>query len=116
MQDIDIMLLSEQNSSLMFALDRPNPCLHDGTDDWNLAICGMPKRAVPLTARAVRNERKPGMYADGHGLYLHVGTRAKSWIFRYQIDGRRRDMGLGPVDLVSLAAARDRVLDLCRGI
>jgi len=56
------------------------------------------------------------MYADGHGLYLHVGTSAKSWIFRYQIDGRRRDMGLGPVDLVSLAAARDRVLDLRRGI
>lgn len=57
------------------------------------------------------------MYADGNGLYLRVANgNAKSWIFRYQIDGRRHDMGLGPIDLVSLAEARDRVLDLRRGI
>lgn len=38
----------------------------------------------------------PGMHADGNGLYLYVkpgGT--KSWIFRYQLAGRRREMGLG---------------------
>ena len=55
------------------------------------------------------------MYADGHGLYLHVGAgNSKSWIFRYKIDGRRRDMGLGPIELVPLAEARDLALDLRR--
>src|SRR4051794_5166858 len=77
----------------------------------------MPKRAQrPLTARRVQQERTPGMYADGNGLYLHVGNGGKSWIFRYQIGGRRRDMGLGPVAFVPLAEARDRVLDLHRTI
>src|SRR5215204_4480735 len=76
----------------------------------------MPKRAVPLTARRVQAEKQLGMFADGGGLYLHVGPGGKSWIYRYQLDGRRRDMGLGPVDLVSLAAARDLVLDLRREV
>ena len=35
------------------------------------------------------------MYADGGGLYLQVGpTGAKSWIFRYMLEGRARAMGL----------------------
>src|SRR4051794_34097275 len=76
----------------------------------------MPKRATPLTVRRVAAERRPGMYADGHGLYLHVAPGGKSWIFRYQLDGRRRDMGLGPTSLISLAQARERVLELRREV
>src|SRR5579864_7204294 len=76
----------------------------------------MPKRATPLTARRVERERRPGLYADGNGLYLYVGASARSWIFRYQIDARRRDMALGPTNLVSLAEARDRVLELRRAV
>jgi integrase len=72
----------------------------------------MPKRAIPLTARGIVSERRPGMHSDGNGLYLHIGPAAKSWIFRYQIDGRRRDMGLGSFPLVSLGQARDRILEL----
>lgn len=54
-------------------------------------------------------ERRPGMHADGGGLYLRVtNTGAKSWIFRFQIDGRRRDLGLGSLETFSLAAARER--------
>ena len=30
------------------------------------------------------------------------------WICRYQIAGRRRDMGLGSVDTLSLSEARER--------
>jgi hypothetical protein len=34
---------------------------------------------------------------DGRGLYLRVSaTGAKSWVFRFQLDGKRRDMGLQP--------------------
>jgi len=76
----------------------------------------MPKRIVGgLNDRRVRTHKKPGMLADGHGLYLRTTTNGvKGWIFRYQIDGRRRDMGLGSLDDVSLAEARDRIPELRR--
>ena len=53
----------------------------------------------------------PGRHADGNGLFLYVkpeGTR--SWIQRLVIRGRRRELGLGAVGLVSLAEARDVAL------
>ena len=53
----------------------------------------------------------PGRHADGNGLYLFVqpaGTR--SWIQRLVIRGRRRELGLGAVALVSLAEARELAL------
>ena len=38
-----------------------------------------------------------GYDADGGGLYLQVTDGgAKSWIFRYSMTGKRREMGLGP--------------------
>jgi integrase len=67
-----------------------------------------------LTTRTVETIRKPGLHADGAGLYLHVSkSGAKSWIFRWRNQGRLRDMGLGPFNTVSLAEARDRAL-ACR--
>lgn len=72
----------------------------------------MPKLvASALTSRHVQTEKRPGLYADGDGLYLQVtAAGSKSWTFRFQINGRRRDMGLGPAagtsSAVSLAAAR----------
>lgn len=69
----------------------------------------MPKRAAGLSARAVQTMKAPGMFADGDGLYLQVtASGAKSWVFRYQLAGRRRDMGLGPLSAVSLAEAREK--------
>jgi integrase len=51
----------------------------------------------------------PGRYGDGAGLYLQVGpTGTKSWLLRYMLNGRSREMGLGPVPLISLAEARVR--------
>ena len=42
-----------------------------------------------LTARAVETIKKPGLHADGGGLYLHVSRNgAQSWIFRWKRDGR----------------------------
>src|SRR5438874_11499329 len=68
----------------------------------------MPKQAKPLTARQVETRNKPGMVPEGGGLYLLVSPAGtKSWIFRYQLAGKRRDMGLGPVSELSLAQARD---------
>ena len=68
----------------------------------------MAKVAV-LSARTVQTVRKPGMYLDGHGLYLRIGPGgSKSWIYRFALGGKTRDMGLGPYPDISLAEARDR--------
>ena len=64
-----------------------------------------------LTALAVARATRPGMYADGGGLYLQVSHEgARSWIFRYRSNGRTtpRDMGLGSLLTVTLAEARER--------
>ena len=59
-----------------------------------------------ITTLQMKNA-KPGMHADGNGLYLYVKDGgAKSWIFRYQIAGRRREMGLGAVSQFSVIPAR----------
>lgn len=67
----------------------------------------MPKRVAGLTDVKVRSHQTPGMLADGHGLYLQVANGgSKSWIFRFQINGRRRDLGLGSLAKVPLKIAR----------
>lgn len=39
-------------------------------------------------------------FQDGDGLFLLIApTGAKSWMLRVQVDGRRRDLGLGVVDI-----------------
>jgi integrase len=62
-----------------------------------------------LTARTVETAAKPGLYADGAGLYLRVGRGgAKSWCLRYMLAGKSREMGLGGASKISLADARRR--------
>ena len=61
-----------------------------------------------LTIKAVHNA-KPGVHVDGKGLLLRVGKKgAKSWVLRVQYDGDRRDIGLGSVDILTLAEAREK--------
>jgi integrase len=56
----------------------------------------------------VRNVTEPGHYHDGNCLYLVVDDNgSKRWVLRVTIAGRRRDMGLGSLRLVSLAEARE---------
>ena len=63
-----------------------------------------------LTALAARALSKPGRHGDG--LYLNVApSGSKSWVQRIVIDGRRRDIGLGPYPSVSLARARSIARD-----
>jgi integrase len=65
-----------------------------------------------LAALAVTRTKKPGMYPDGGGLYLQVSsTSAKSWIYRFMLDGKARHMGLGPLMAVSLAEARAKATE-----
>ena len=60
-----------------------------------------------LSSLKVTRAREPGMFADGDGLYLQVTrANARSWIFRYFRNGKSREMGLGYLKAVGLAAAR----------
>ncbi len=48
-----------------------------------------------LTARGVETIKAKGLHADGDGLYLQVSpTGAKSWIYRYKVDGSVKTIGL----------------------
>jgi integrase len=80
----------------------------------------MPRKA-PITGLSAAKIRtaKPGRYADGHGLALVVASdgRARSWALRYRLNGKSREMGLGPAagqNAVSLVEARERAADLLR--
>ncbi|MEK7995458.1 MAG: Arm DNA-binding domain-containing protein [Planctomycetota bacterium] len=67
----------------------------------------MAKTHQRLKVLSVPRLKTAGYHADGDGLYLQVTTgEAKSWIYRFALAGRRREMGLGPYPAVTLAAAR----------
>jgi integrase len=62
-----------------------------------------------LTTLKVSRTKRPGMYADGGGLYLRIADGgSKQWIYRYVTNGRCRDMGIGPCHVLTLAEARER--------
>jgi integrase len=68
-------------------------------------------RTGKLSAVEVAKAKGPAVLHDGGGLYLRVSsTGSKSWVFRFQLDGKRRDMGLGPFPDISLAEARTKAL------
>jgi integrase len=78
-----------------------------------------------LSDRKLRSA-KPGMHPDGGGLYLRVTegkqdgdatpTLNRYWLFRYRQRGTRKDrqLGIGPLDTVTLAVARAAARE-CRG-
>lgn len=67
---------------------------------------------MALTALEIKNA-KQGMHADGAGLYLHVGKAGNaSWIFRFQLNKRRREMGLGALSSLSAVEARAKAAKL----
>ncbi|MEI8396285.1 MAG: integrase arm-type DNA-binding domain-containing protein [Rhodospirillaceae bacterium] len=65
-----------------------------------------------LSARTVASTNEPGRYADGGGLYLQVGASGgKSWLYRFMLAGKSREMGLGSLADVSLSEARTAVAE-----
>ena len=74
----------------------------------------MARTIKKLTPLMVSKASQPGLYGDGAGLYLQVGpTGAKSWLFRFMLNGKSRAMGLGPVHTINIAEARGRAVE-CR--
>jgi integrase len=55
-----------------------------------------------LTHTKVKAAKTPGYLGDGGGLHLQVtknqaGEIRKSWVYRYKLHGKSREMGLGPL-------------------
>jgi hypothetical protein len=62
-----------------------------------------------LTEAKIRTLTKVGLHHDGAGLYLQIRSHgAQSWIYRFRLNGRSRDMGLGALADVSLVKAREK--------
>src|SRR6202030_2706473 len=70
----------------------------------------MARQTERLSSAKVRHA-KAGMHADGGGLYLQVTVGKeeqlnKSWLFRFALGGRERQMGLGSLNTIGLSEAR----------
>lgn len=83
----------------------------------------MPRKAKTLSAIEVRRLVKPGLHAVGEpdGLLLQVrpaagGGVARSWILRTLVGGKRRNIGLGSFEDVSLTQARELAREMKLGI
>jgi integrase len=66
-----------------------------------------------LTAVQVKHASQ-GRHGDGRGLYLRVEGGSKAWVLRYEHQKRERWMGLGSVEFVTVAQARERAFELRR--
>ena len=76
----------------------------------------MTRRLKRLTTRTVAALKRPGRHADGQNLYLTISNPAtssgggvsKRWTFMYSFAGKQREAGLGSVNDVTLAEAREK--------
>lgn len=69
---------------------------------------------MALSARKVETA-DAGRHGDGRGLFLYVKpSGSRSWVLRYQVQGRRHDLGLGAYPDVTLAMARERAMEARR--
>lgn len=65
-----------------------------------------------LKSLQIKSLTKPGKYSDGNGLYLNIrSSGTKSWIYRYQLNGKRKEIGLGSIKIISLKEARELAAD-----
>jgi integrase len=69
-------------------------------------------RTRRLNAQFLARVVESGLYPDGEGLFLQVrSARSKSWVLRFSLNNRTREMGLGSVRNVTLAEARQRAAE-----
>ena len=80
------------------------------------ATAAMARQVHRLSAIKVAKEFRPGLFADGAGLYLRISAgrnSGKRWVFLYRRprDGKRCEIGLGGITSVSLARAREKATE-----
>jgi len=60
----------------------------------------------------VQTLKKPGWHGDGGGLWLRLDENgSKRWVFAWERNKRRREMGLGSAVDISIKKARDAAAD-----
>jgi integrase len=72
---------------------------------------------LPLSAKRVQRLKGAGRYRDGlvPGLYLQItASGARSWLLRFELNGKERMMGLGSAAIFTLAHARERAREARR--
>ena len=79
-----------------------NPLLFMGRFVGSIVGRIMARGINRLSAKAVETTKRSGLLADGGGLYLQVSRAgAKSWLFKFMLKGRAREMGLGSLKAVT---------------
>jgi integrase len=69
-------------------------------------------KLTTLQIDKAKPREKPYSLSDGSGLYLRVRPGpVKSWVFRFTLDGRPSEMGLGLAHTVSLKEAREKAVE-----
>lgn len=105
---------------LLFARSVLSRCVPIKPAYYQGAILGtetadMPRKLSKVLTPLEVKSAKPGRHADGDGLHLLVkDSGARSWVFRFMLRGKSRDIGLGAAsgsDAISLAAARDKAAE-----
>ncbi len=72
---------------------------------------------MKLNTRIIKQLDQPGRYADGKGLYLHIRTTgSRQWLLRTTVQNKRTDIGLGSLNFVSLAEAREKAIELLKQV
>lgn len=68
---------------------------------------------MPRLAPNILKTAEPGKYSDGGGLNLLIkrrderGNAIGSWVYRFTLGGKRRDMGIGSIEAMTLSEARE---------
>ena len=96
----------------------PTMCATIRVDLWDQTWDGLGMGR--LTDRSVKTVGE-GRHGDGDGLQLIVSASGRrKWVLRYQLNGVRRDMGLGPHPAIGLSDARIAAADarklIARGV
>jgi integrase len=67
--------------------------------------------AASCNAARLKEGERERLIGDGGGLHLYIRGAAKSWLFIFTFDGKRKKMALGAFPAVTLADARERAAE-----
>ena len=107
------MLLSLHLRSVTFAGVRQRAVVECGRKEGKIPAMGRQYQRLSNVNRFAKLSKTAGMHPDGDGLYLCVSFNPElaSWIFRFKIDGRGGEMGLGSLRDVTLDEAREKAAE-----
>jgi hypothetical protein len=80
------------------------------------STAGLCRRAIGVRAASVERLKGEGRYALVPGLYLQItASGARSWLLRFELNGKERMMGLGSAAIFTLAQTQPAASKRSRG-